>query len=117
VSLADVTALKSIVDETIKPFPVAPVGLVVTSVVVDQGQLTVAWSEARGSGVSADPLGPLGTALPLPVGLTLPNSSTIVARVTYTFRSTLSTPIVGDVWLQAEAYQQPRFVQQIARSG
>ena len=117
VSSADVTALKSIVDETMKPFPVASVGLVVTSVVVDQGALTVAWSEARGPpGVSAVALGPLGTALPLPDGLTLPNSSTIVARVTYTFRSTLSTLIVGDVRLQAEAYQQPRFVQQIARS-
>ena len=116
VSSADVTALKSIVDETIKPFPVATVGLVVTSVVDNQGILTVAWSEARGSGVSAVALGPLGTALSLPVGLTLPNSSTIVARVTYTFRSTLSTLIVGDVRLQAEAYQQPRFVQQIARS-
>ena len=116
VSSADVTALKSIVDETIKPFPVATVGLVVTSVVVDQGNLTVAWSEARGPGVSAVALGPLGTALSLPVGLTLPNSSTIVAQVTYTFRSTLSTLIVGDVRLQAEAYQQPRFVQQIARS-
>ena len=116
VSSADVTALKSIVDETIKPFPVATVGLVVTSVIYDQGILTVAWSEARGSGVSAVALGPLGTALSLPVGLTLPNSSAIVARVTYTFRSTLSTLIVGDVRLQAEAYQQPRFVQQIARS-
>ena len=59
VSSADVTALKSIVDETIKPFPVATVGLVVTSVVVDQGNLTVAWSEARGPGVSAARLRPL----------------------------------------------------------
>ena len=110
------TALKSVVDETIKPFPVAAVGLVVTSVVVDQGNLTVAWSEARGPGVSAHALGALGTALSLPVGLALPNSSVIVAQVTYTFRSTFSTLIVGNVQLQAEAYQQPRFAQQIARS-
>ena len=39
VSSADVIALKSIVDETIKPFPVATVGLVVTSVVADQDNL------------------------------------------------------------------------------
>ena len=117
VSSADVTALKSVVDETIKPFPVATVGLVVTSVVADQDNLiTVAWSEARGPGVSADALGALGPALSPAVGLTLPNSSVIVARVTYPFRSTFSTLIVGDVRLQAEAYQQPRFAQQIARS-
>jgi Flp pilus assembly protein TadG len=116
VSSADVTALKSVVDETIKPFPVATVGLVVTSVVVDQGILAVAWSEARGLGVNAHALGALGTALSLPVGLVLPNSSIIVAQVTYRFQSTFSTLIVGDVRLQAEAYQQPRFAQQIARS-
>jgi Flp pilus assembly protein TadG len=117
VSSADVTALKSIIDETIKPFPVVTVGLVVSSVVVDQGNpmgvTVVAWSEARGIGVSAVQV---GTALSVPEGLTLVNSSAIVARVTYTFRSTLATLIVGDVLLQAEAYQQPRFVQQIART-
>ena len=38
VNSADLVALKSIVDETIKPFPVATVGLVVTSVVADRKQ-------------------------------------------------------------------------------
>src|SRR4029077_5624189 len=35
VNSADLVALKSIIDETIKPLPVATVGLVVTSVVAD----------------------------------------------------------------------------------
>ena len=54
VNSADLVALKSIIDETIKPLPVATVGLVVTSVIADENNATtVAWSEALGSGVTA----------------------------------------------------------------
>ena len=54
VNSADLVALKSIIDETIKPLPVATVGLVVTSVIADQNNATtVAWSEALGPGVTA----------------------------------------------------------------
>ena len=114
VNSTDLVALKSIVDETIKPFPVATVGLVVTSVVADENNLTtVAWSVALGPGVTAHTV---NAVLSLPAGLTLPNSSVIVAQVTYTFQSTLSTLIVGGVLLGARAYQQPRFAQQVARS-
>ena len=48
------TALKSMIDETIKPLPVATVGLVVTGGVADQNNVTtVTWSDGLGSGVSA----------------------------------------------------------------
>src|SRR5215510_13715311 len=68
VNSADLVALKSIIDETIKPLPVATVGLVVTSVVADENNVTtVAWSQALGLGVTAH------TTIVLPDGLTLPN--------------------------------------------
>ena len=112
VSSSKLTALKSMIDETIKPLPVASVGLVVTSVVADQNNVTtVAWSDALGPGVTA--YAP-GSSITLPAGLTSPNSSVIYSQVTYTFQSTLSTFIVGGVPLQAQAYQQPRFTLQVA---
>jgi Flp pilus assembly protein TadG len=115
VNSADLVALKSIIDETIKPLPVATVGLVVTSVVADENNVTtVAWSEALGPGVTAHTANAL---IVLPNGLTLPNSSVIFAQVSYTFRSTLSTLIIGGLQLRAQAYQQPRFGEEVARSG
>src|SRR5262249_28267960 len=108
----DLTALKSMIDETFKPLPVATVGLVVTSVIADQNNITtVAWSEALGPGV---PASVPGASITLPAGLTSPNSSVIFSQVTYTFQSTLSTLIVGGVPLQARAYEQPRFTLQVA---
>ena len=115
VNSADLVALKSIIDETIKPLPVATVELVVTSVVADENNVTtVAWSEAFPVGVTAQTA---NASISLPAGLTLPNSSVIFAQVRYTFRSTLSTLIVGGVQLRAQAYQQPRFAAQVAKSG
>jgi Flp pilus assembly protein TadG len=113
VSSSDLTALKSMIDETIKPMPVATVAMVVTSVVADENNVTtVAWSDALGSGATA--YAP-GSSMTLPAGLTMPNTSIIYAQITYTFQSTLSTFIVGGVSLQAQAYQQPRFTLQVAR--
>ena len=112
---SDLTALKSMIDETIKPLPVATVGLVVTSVVADQNNVTtVAWSDALGSGVTA--YAP-GSSITLPAGLTSPNSSVIYSQVTYTFQSTLSTLIVGGVPLKGRAYEQPRYTLQVAWQG
>jgi Flp pilus assembly protein TadG len=113
VSSTDLIALKSMIDETIKPLPVASVGLIITSVVADAHNVTtVAWSDALGPGVTAYAA---NSAITLPAGLTLPNTSVIFSQVTYNFQSTLSTLIVGGVQLHAEAYQQPRFTLQVAR--
>jgi Flp pilus assembly protein TadG len=110
---ADLTALKSMIDETIKPLPVEPVGLIITSVVADAGNATrVAWSDAFGPGVVAYTA---GSPIALPAGLTLPNTSVVFAQVKYTFQSTLSVLIVGGVVLQGQAYQRPRFTAQVAR--
>ena len=113
VNSTDLIALKAMIDETIRPLPIATVGLVVTSVIADaQNATTVAWSDALGPGVVANTA---GSTIAIPGGLTLPNTTIILAQVRYTFHSTLSTLIVGDIALQAQAYQRPRSVVQVAR--
>ena len=113
VNSADLVALKTMIDETIKPLPVATVGLVVTSVLADGDNVTtVAWSDALGLGVTAFAT---GGPINLPAGVTLPNTTIIFSQIRYTFRSTLSTFIVGGVQLRAEAYQRPRFSIEVAR--
>lgn len=103
---AELNAIKPMVDEIIKPFPNATLGLVVTSVVADETNTArVAWSHAQGPGVSARVQ---GAAIALPVGLTEPNSSIIFAEVRYVFRSTLGSMIVGDMPFQTTAYMRPR---------
>jgi Flp pilus assembly protein TadG len=114
VNSADLVALKTMIDETIKPLPVATVGLVVTSVLADGDNVTtVAWSDALGPGVTAYAT---GGPIDLPVGMIVPNTTIIFSQVRYTFRSTLSTFIVGGVQLRAQAYQRPRFSIEVARS-
>lgn len=114
VSTADLTGIKSMLDEIIKPYPNTTFGVIITSVVADDTNTTrVAWSYAQGSGVSAHTT---GTAMALPAGLTEPNSSIIFAEVKYIFRSTLSNMIAGDVPFSAEAYMRPRLSPQVAKT-
>jgi Flp pilus assembly protein TadG len=113
VTTDDLNALKPMIDETIKPYPISTVGLVISSIVSDgSNATTVAWSYAQGPGVTAYPS---GSGLTLPTQLTQPNTSIIVAEVRYTFRSTLSTMIVGDVPMRSDAYQRPRFTWAVAK--
>jgi Flp pilus assembly protein TadG len=103
---AELNAIKPMIDEIIKPFPNTTLGLVMTSVVADETNTTrVVWSHAQGPGVSARAE---GAAVVLPAGLTEPNTSIILAEVTYVFRSTLGSMIVGDIPFRAEAYMRPR---------
>jgi len=111
----DLNGVRAMIDETIKPYSLETLGVIVTSVVADAkdaGITLVAWSEARGAGVSPHAS---GAALSLPAGLALPGSSVILAEVKYSFRSTLSTMIVGPVSMQAQAYQRPRFALQVMK--
>src|SRR5262249_53007790 len=97
----------------VKPFPLASMGLIVTSVVADKDNATtVGWSEALGSDVTAHSA---GKAIALPAGLTFPGSSIVFAEVSYRFKSTLSTMIVGFVPLKSQAYQVPRYSGQVAK--
>jgi Flp pilus assembly protein TadG len=113
VTSTDLNGIKAMVDETIKPFPIASLGLVITSVVADKDNVTtVAWSEALGTGVSAYGT---GAAIALPAGLTVPKGSLILAEVKYQFQSTLAAMFVGSVPLEAKAYQLPRYSSQVVK--
>jgi Flp pilus assembly protein TadG len=106
VTAADLNGVKAMVDETVKPFPLATLGLIITSVVADNtNATTVAWSTALGTGVSAYGIG----------AATLPKGSIVFAEVKYQFKSTLSTLLVGSVPLKAQAYQVPRYSTQVVQ--
>ena len=113
VTAADLSGIKAMVDETIKPFPAASLGLVITSVVADKDNATtVLWSEASGTGVTAYGT---GAAIGVPAGMTFPRGSLVLAEIKYQFKSTLSTLIVGSVPLQAKAYNVPRYSNQVVK--
>jgi Flp pilus assembly protein TadG len=113
VTAADLTGIKAMIDETIKPFPTGGIGLVITSVVADEDNATtVAWSEALGTGVSAYGK---GVAIGVPAGLTFAKGSLVLAEINYPFQSTLSALIVGSVPLQAKAYQVPRYSTEVIK--
>jgi Flp pilus assembly protein TadG len=113
VTNADLTAMKPMLDEMLKPYPTVSFGIIITSVVADENNVTrVAWSTAQGSGVSAYVS---GSVIALPAGLTEPNSSIIFAESRYLFSSTLSSMIVGPVQFQAAAYLRPRLAQQVQK--
>jgi Flp pilus assembly protein TadG len=114
VTTDDLTQIKPMIDKMLSPFPTAPLGLVITSVVADDdNETTVAWSHAEGAGVSARAE---GAPVALPPGLTEPNTSVIFAEVRYTFHSTLATLIAGGVPMQAEAYMRPRLAAQVEKT-
>jgi len=88
--------------------------VIITSVVADEDNTTrVDWSDAEGSGVSARTPGAI---VSLPNGLTEANTSIIFAEVKYTFRSTLSNMIIGDVPFASEAYLRPRLSASVAKT-
>jgi Flp pilus assembly protein TadG len=114
VATADLTGIKAMIDEILKPYSTTPLGLTISSVVADQDNATrVAWSYAQGAGATARTS---GAAVSLPPNLTEPNSSIIFAEVNYTFRSTLAHMIIGDVAFTAEAYLRPRASAQVTKS-
>jgi len=114
VSTADLDQIKPMIDEMFKPYPTGSIGLVITSVVADQdNNTTVAWSYASGSGVAARAD---GSPVALPAGLTQPNSSIVLAEVSYTFSSTLAVLIVGDKPMAADSFMRPRLVAQVEKT-
>ncbi len=106
VTNAELAGIKSMVDEMIKPYSTAKLGLINSSVATDQDNTsTIQWSFAQGAGVSAQAV---GSVVNLPTGIAEPNTSIVVSEVRYEFSSTLATMIVGVVPMQAHGYFRPR---------
>jgi Flp pilus assembly protein TadG len=114
IATVDLTGIKTMIDEMLKPYPTTTLGLTISSVVADRDNATrVAWSYAQGSGATARSA---DAPVSLPPDLTEPNSSIVFAEVNYTFRSTLGQMIVGDLSFAAQAYLRPRVSNQVART-
>lgn len=94
-----------------EPYQTSSLHIVVSSVVADQnGNTTVAWSDAYGTGALAT-----GSAFTLPDGLLLPGASVIVATVSYTYSSPFGDLFRSGVTLHDQFFERPRKVMQIAR--
>lgn len=85
VSTADLDDVVSASSAILSPYPTQPLKIVLSSVVADQNNTgKVAWSYSnKGAGRAVN------STYPVPAGLTEPNSSVIVAEITYAF-----TPLV-----------------------
>ncbi|MHA1545707.1 MAG: TadE/TadG family type IV pilus assembly protein [Alphaproteobacteria bacterium] len=95
-----------------KPLPTAGLGIIVTSVVVDNNDdVVVAWSEASNASAYTP-----GEGITLPTGIIEAGSSVIMAEVTYTY----SSPVVelvagGSIDLDDKFYLRPRRSLTVAR--
>jgi Flp pilus assembly protein TadG len=106
VTTADLVGIKSMIDEMIKPYATAKLGLIITSVTTDPGNTpSVLWSFASGADASPHAV---GSSMTLPAGVTEHSSSIVVSEVQYEFRSTLARLIVGNIQMRARAYFRPR---------
>jgi Flp pilus assembly protein TadG len=106
VTTADLVGIKSMIDEMIKPYATAKLGLIITSVTTDPGNTpSVLWSFASGADASPHAV---GSSMTLPAGVTEPSSSIVVSEVQYEFQSTLARLIVGNIQMRARAYFRPR---------
>lgn len=86
------------------PYSVAPISIVLTSVVADENNdTTVAWSCA----MNGSPHGE-GSNFSLPSGLTQPFSSVIVAEVTYNYTSPIGEYLTSGITMSETFYLRPR---------
>lgn len=108
----DISDIFAAADAMIEPLPDENLSIVITSVVADEnGATTVDWSEAH-NGTAAGS----GAAFAVPDGLTEPNSSVIVATVSYTYASPASEFLSGEsITLDSTYYFRPRRTTQVAR--
>lgn len=89
------------------PYDTAPLKIVVTSVSIDaDGDATVAWSEGYQGGAEKTD----GASVTLPNGLAVPNTSVIMAEVSYDYNSALNYVINAPITLGDTFYMRPRAV-------
>ncbi len=100
--LADVTAAASSI---MTPYSTTPLTIVISSIVNNNNNLTVAWSYANKGG------GRTGTGGLTLTGLTDPGSSVIVAEATYAFTPLVNLPAFfspGSFAIKRIFYERPR---------
>ena len=86
------------------PYSVAPISIVLTSVVADEDNTTtVDWSCAQNGAPHST-----GSSFTLPDGLTQPFSSVIVAEVSYDYQPPIGRYMVGGINMTETFYLRPR---------
>jgi Flp pilus assembly protein TadG len=114
VDTADLTDIKLVADEILKPHPNTTFGLVITSVYTDEYDVTrVEWSYAAGSGVSAHAA---GSTFTLPTGLAETEYGMIVVETKYAFTPTVGLLLLGTHNLDGHAYARPRKGSKVIKS-
>ncbi len=105
VSTADLNDIFAASTAILTPFNAQSVQIVISSVVADtNNKTTIAWSAAYGGATARA----TNSAFTLPAGLTTPNTSVVMAEVTYTYTSPLGTFITGPLTMSEIAYLRPR---------
>ncbi len=92
-----------------QPYDTAGLQMRVTSVLMDvDGAIAVGWSEGQGM----TPLAP-GSSVSVPAGILQPNTSIIMAEVSYDYTSTLGTFLTAPIGLGDTFYLRPRRSQSV----
>lgn len=103
VTTADMTNILDASTAVVTPFSTATLGIVVSSIEINAaGAATVAWSKAR----NATPRAP--NPITLPTGLGIPNSSLILAEVTFVYTPAIGYVLTGPITLRDRIYMRPR---------
>jgi Flp pilus assembly protein TadG len=100
----EITDIFTAAQSILQPYSTAPLHMRVTSVKMDGGgAVAVAWSE--GSGMA--PRAP-GSTVSTPAGILQPNTSVIMAEVTYDYTSAIGSFVNTNISLNDTFYLRPR---------
>lgn len=121
-TLADLTAQAQNVDETaienifnasravLQPVDTTPAKMLIVSLYIDKDKkVSICWGDAR-NGM------PIPSAVSLPTGLIVPESSLVMAKAAYDFDAAAKL-IPGKIELEEVIYMRPRFPPQVTRIG
>jgi Flp pilus assembly protein TadG len=107
----DIANLFEAMDAILAPFPTAPAGFILQSVVDSGGNTVIDWIDIQGGGGS----GAAGDDIDVPEGLVLPGASVIVAQVSYDYTPIFADLIVNSFTISDTAYLRPRRVTAVVR--
>jgi Flp pilus assembly protein TadG len=116
VAPSDLQDIGSAATSVMAPYPTTPLKIVLSSVVADENNIgLVTWSYATNGGTPRA----CGSNYPVPAGLTQPNSSVIVAEVSYAFQpmtnlTVFGAPIAYD--MNRTFYARPRRSLQVTKT-
>ena len=112
-STSDVSTVLNASAQVMAPFDASQLSIVLTEFyVAAAGVATVTWSQAlNGTALTS------GSVVALPSGICPPNSSIVLARVTYQYQPAVNFLMTGPFAMSSFLYMSPRAVSSITMSG